>query len=434
MFERYTERARRVIFFARYETSQFGSTAIETEHLLLGLIREDRNIMDRFLGGSRQTDVRKEIEARTTIREKIPTSIDLPLSLECKHILAYAAEEAERLNHRHIGTEHLLLGILREEKCVAAEILHAQGFRLVAIREELAHAAVRPVEGLARQAVSGIPNYVSPEGNVVPDADTAKRVAEAIWMTRHADIVESQKPFVAELKRGVIWIVTGAPAMLGTERRLHAVIHKVDGRILSVGKGPAIELPLTTKWAKEEIATTEGKQALYTDADTGLYNQGFLIDVLRGEVALPERDRQALTLLILDVDNMDLVNDTFGQVAGNEVLKFVAAVLRSSITRDDFAFRYGGDKFAILLPDQDLKTGLNIAEHIRSRCETEVGQAITRPVNVTVSIGVCQYEAGTGINTFIDCAIQAVFKAKMGGKNTVEFHPRKGRTQGRVSD
>src|SRR3954463_433122 len=143
MFERYTERARRVIFFARYEASQFGSTTIETEHLLLGLIREDKNLTNRFLRNSSSIEsIRKEIEGRTTIREKVSTSIDLPLSNECKRILAYAAEEAERLNHRHIGTEHLLLGILREEKCVAAEILHERGLRLNAIREELARSVV----------------------------------------------------------------------------------------------------------------------------------------------------------------------------------------------------------------------------------------------------------------------------------------------------
>src|SRR5216110_1468863 len=143
MFERYSERARRVIFFARYEASQFGSTTIETEHLLLGLIREDKNLTNRFLRNHSSIEsIRKEIEGRTTIREKVSTSIDLPLSNECKRILAYAAEEAERLNHRHIGTEHLLLGILREEKCVAAEILHERGLRLNAIREELARSVV----------------------------------------------------------------------------------------------------------------------------------------------------------------------------------------------------------------------------------------------------------------------------------------------------
>jgi ATP-dependent Clp protease ATP-binding subunit ClpC len=138
MFERYTEKARRVIFFARYEASQFGSPYIETEHLLLGLLREDKALTNRFLRSHASIEsIRKQIEGRTTIREKVSTSVDLPLSQECKRVLAYAAEEAERLSHKHIGTEHLLLGLLREEKSFAAEILHERGLRLSAIREEL---------------------------------------------------------------------------------------------------------------------------------------------------------------------------------------------------------------------------------------------------------------------------------------------------------
>jgi ATP-dependent Clp protease ATP-binding subunit ClpC len=138
MFERYTEKARRVIFFARYEASQFGSLYIETEHLLLGLLREDKQLANRFLRSHAAVDsIRKQIEGHTTAREKVSTSVDLPLSHECKRVLAYGAEEAERLNHKHIGTEHLLLGLLREEKCFAAEILHERGLRLSTIREEL---------------------------------------------------------------------------------------------------------------------------------------------------------------------------------------------------------------------------------------------------------------------------------------------------------
>ena len=138
MFERYTEKARRVIFFARYEASQFGSPYIETEHLLLGLLREDKQLTNRFLRSHASVEsIRKQIEGHTTIREKVSTSVDLPLSNECKRVLAYAAEEAERLSHKHIGTEHLLLGLLREEKCFAAEILTERGLRLPAIREEL---------------------------------------------------------------------------------------------------------------------------------------------------------------------------------------------------------------------------------------------------------------------------------------------------------
>ena len=104
MFERYTEKARRVIFFARYEASQYGSPYIETEHLLLGLMREDKALANRFLRqqGSIES-IRKEIEARITIRERISTSVEVPLSAECKRILNMAAEEAERLGHKHVG-------------------------------------------------------------------------------------------------------------------------------------------------------------------------------------------------------------------------------------------------------------------------------------------------------------------------------------------
>jgi len=139
VFERYTEKARRVVFFARYEASQFGSPYIETEHLLLGLLREDKALSNRFIRSHASVEsIRKQIEAHTTVRENVPTSVDLPLSNESKRVLAYAAEEAQRLGHKHIGTEHLLLGLLREEKCFAAEILHERGLRLSAVREALA--------------------------------------------------------------------------------------------------------------------------------------------------------------------------------------------------------------------------------------------------------------------------------------------------------
>src|ERR1700757_3303132 len=137
MFERYTEKARRVIFFARYEASQFGSPYIETEHLLLGLLREDKQLANRFLRSHAAVDsIRKQIEGHTTVREKVSTSVDLPLSHECKRVLAYGAEEAERLGHKHIGTEHLLLGFLREGASRAAQARRQSGLELTLVREQ----------------------------------------------------------------------------------------------------------------------------------------------------------------------------------------------------------------------------------------------------------------------------------------------------------
>jgi ATP-dependent Clp protease ATP-binding subunit ClpC len=146
VLERFTEKARRVIFFARYEASQYGSPCIETEHLLLGLVREDKTLANRYLRAHGSIEsIRKEIESRITIRERISTSIEVPLSAESKRILSYAADEADKLGTKHVGTEHLLLGILREEKCFGSEILSERGLRLTALREELARSSSEKV-------------------------------------------------------------------------------------------------------------------------------------------------------------------------------------------------------------------------------------------------------------------------------------------------
>jgi ATP-dependent Clp protease ATP-binding subunit ClpC len=139
MFERYTERARRVIFFARYEASQLGSNSIETEHLLLGLIREGKGLTSRLFSKSHLSmeQVRKDIEGRAPFRDKVSTSVDIPLSAESKRVLSFASEEAERMLHNYIGTEHILLGLMREEKCVAAQLLADKGMRLGSVREDI---------------------------------------------------------------------------------------------------------------------------------------------------------------------------------------------------------------------------------------------------------------------------------------------------------
>ena len=148
MFDRYTEKARRVIFFARCEASRYGSPSIETEHILLGLVREDRAPMTRFLGETDfASEIRTEIERRITARERIPTSVEVPLTAECRQILDFAAEEADRLGQRSVETEHLLLGMLRMEGSLAAQILQARGLKLAQIRQplqEIAGATSKP--------------------------------------------------------------------------------------------------------------------------------------------------------------------------------------------------------------------------------------------------------------------------------------------------
>ncbi len=136
MFERYTEKARRAIFFARFEASGLGGSYIEPEHLLLGLLRADPALAHRVLRSIEAIQsVRERIEAHFPAGEKLPTSADMPLNAECKRVLEYAAEEADRIDHKDIGPEHLLLGLLREEKCFAAEVLQERGLSIGQLRE-----------------------------------------------------------------------------------------------------------------------------------------------------------------------------------------------------------------------------------------------------------------------------------------------------------
>jgi hypothetical protein len=135
MFERYTEKARRTIFFARYEASQFGSSQIETEHLLLGVFREDNELASHFLKSPVKLEaIRRSVMECSKTRPYISTGVDLPLSGESKRVLDYAAEESARMNDKHIDTSHLLLGLLREEKSFAARLLGEQGLTLDSLR------------------------------------------------------------------------------------------------------------------------------------------------------------------------------------------------------------------------------------------------------------------------------------------------------------
>ena len=138
MFEKFTEKAKRILFLARYEASQQGSKVIGTEHLLLGLLKEgEETTRELFTRANVSMELlRAELEQSGPTREKLSTSVEIPFSEETKKVLQYAEEEAERLMHPHIGTEHTLLGLLRMENSVAGRLLAERGMRLYAVRED----------------------------------------------------------------------------------------------------------------------------------------------------------------------------------------------------------------------------------------------------------------------------------------------------------
>jgi ATP-dependent Clp protease ATP-binding subunit ClpC len=147
VFEKFTEKARRVMFFARYEASQFGADSIQSGHLLLGLLRESEKtsimLLERL--GVQTTLLRERLVAALTPKDRkiLPgsTSIDIPMEDEVKRILQHAAQDSARLNAKYVGSEHLLLGMLHEEANLAGNLLKEMGADLIAAKEILLESA-----------------------------------------------------------------------------------------------------------------------------------------------------------------------------------------------------------------------------------------------------------------------------------------------------
>jgi uncharacterized protein (TIGR03435 family) len=139
MFERFTQQALRALFFARYEASQLGSIVIDAEHLLLGLIHEPKGLIARLVvdAGIAVGDIRDEVVGRVGVQSKLSISVEIPFSAAAKRVLQHTAEEADALGHDYIGTEHLLLALLREQGSVAGDVLISRGLRPQAVRERI---------------------------------------------------------------------------------------------------------------------------------------------------------------------------------------------------------------------------------------------------------------------------------------------------------
>src|ERR1700759_5295355 len=139
MYERFTDRARKVMQLANQEAQRFNHEYVGTEHVLLGLIKEGSGVAATVLRNM-DVDLRKirnEIEKIVQAGPEMVTMGKLPQTPRAKKVIEYAIEEARNLNHNYVGTEHLLLGLLREQEGVAAQVLMNLGLKLEDVREEV---------------------------------------------------------------------------------------------------------------------------------------------------------------------------------------------------------------------------------------------------------------------------------------------------------
>ena len=139
MYERFTDRARKVMQLANQEAQRFNHEYIGTEHILLGLVKEGSGVAANVLKNL-EVDLRKirlEVEKIVQLRPDMDNIDMLPRTPRAKFVINYAMEEARNLNHNYVGTEHLLLGLLREQEGVAAQVLMNLGLKLEDVQEEV---------------------------------------------------------------------------------------------------------------------------------------------------------------------------------------------------------------------------------------------------------------------------------------------------------
>lgn len=220
------------------------------------------------------------------------------------------------------------------------------------------------------------------------------------------------------------------------ERLLADILGHRGEMLVALGRDPGlrvaavdflsnVERRLTNPKIVEFSEFAETERSAVTDALTGLYNRRFFAAAMEREVRRSRRYGLAFSLVMLDLDQFKKVNDAYGHLFGDIVLQRAARVLRRSIREADIACRYGGEEFAVVLPETDRLGAHAVAERIRLRTETAFAERATRgrEVSMTVSGGIgCYPEDGQDPGAVITRADRALYLAKGAGRNRIAMY------------
>jgi diguanylate cyclase (GGDEF)-like protein len=207
-------------------------------------------------------------------------------------------------------------------------------------------------------------------------------------------------------RSGRRYLAADACPVFDDQRRLLAVVETL--RDMTAEK--------TAQIALEQLATRDGL--------TGLANRRCFDDTLRAEWARATRQRQPLSLLMVDVDNFKAYNDAYGHLGGDDCLKRIASAVSSEMRANDLVARYGGEEFAVILPNQSLKGAAIVAERIRCRVEqmrVPHGGAPSRHVTVSIGAATAIASADADANQLVAIADAALYRAKHMGRNRISL-------------
>jgi diguanylate cyclase (GGDEF)-like protein len=172
----------------------------------------------------------------------------------------------------------------------------------------------------------------------------------------------------------------------------------------------------------DHVANAVSNDVLYrqasTDNLTGLASRRYLDLRLADELEFAQRNTCPLSVVMLDIDDFKQINDQYGHQAGDEILRQIGAILKSSVRKFDVCGRYGGEEFILALPETDPQGAQVVAENVRERIAGSKFLDDEHPVPVTVSLGVATFPAlASDLTSLIGAADRALYRAKRGGKN-----------------
>lgn len=220
-------------------------------------------------------------------------------------------------------------------------------------------------------------------------------------------ISASEETMVLVIEREILW-------------RMISVSHEISRNLLYI-------MSERVRYSNLVIADSLEMQRKYqryamTDALTGLHNRGWLDDAFDREVKRSERDQLPLSLIMIDVDKFKDYNDAYGHLAGDQVLATIAKAIRSPLRPNDLVARFGGEEFAVLLPETNVINAKFIAERLRENVgHADLGMIDGKQLpNVTISLGISTRSPNDTLDILIAAADVAMYHAKQKGRNRVE--------------
>ncbi len=222
-----------------------------------------------------------------------------------------------------------------------------------------------------------------------------------------AQVSASEETFVLVIEQDILW-------------RMVSVSHEIARNLLYI-------MSERVRYSNLVIADSLEMQRKYqrfasTDALTGLHNRGWLDDAFDREIKRSERDQLPLVLLMIDVDNFKNYNDDYGHLAGDQVLITVAESIRAPLRPNDLVARFGGEEFAVLLPETTVENAKIIAERLRNNVSgADPGTLDNKPLpKVTISLGIAGRQPGYSLDMMIASADVAMYHAKRNGRDRIE--------------